>query len=156
MVQLAGAETFEGPVKIFYRDCGYSRRHPYSPWDSSTKVAKALYRQRVHNGPQLARWAPSDIILVAPQKARFWQQLECLASAAISLYTLLRLGEAITARKSDKGELVFEGNKNRPGTHTYEVGPWSPRWLEFLVKKNKGYAQGRPEAFESVDDLQDC
>ena len=39
--------------------------------------------------------------------------------------------------------LVFEGNKNRPGTHTHEVGPWPRRWLEFLSKiwTHKGHAQ---------------
>ena len=45
-------------------------------------VAKALHRQQVHDGPELVRWAPPDIILVA---ARSWQQLQCPVLAAISL-----------------------------------------------------------------------
>ena len=106
-------------------------------------VAKALHQQ---DGPQLARWAPSDVILVATKKARSWEQLECLVLAAISLCALGLLGEAIAAKKSDKGELVFEGNKKCLGTHTYEVGPWPRRWLQFLskIRTHKGYAQERP------------
>ena len=161
LVQLAGAETFEGPVKKFYLGCGYSRRHQYHQWGSSTKGTGWWPRHHINSGytmPQFARWAPSDIILVAAKKARSWQQLECVALAAINLCALPRLGEAITTRNSDKGELVFEGNKNRPGTHTYEVGPWPRRWLEFVLKirTHKGYAQERPAAFKTADDLQVC
>ena len=66
-----------------------------------------------------------------------WPEMECIAPAALSLSNLLRIGEVWTTHRSGLGQLVFQGEKSRPGVQVQDVGPWAERWLRFLDEERR-------------------
>ena len=66
-----------------------------------------------------------------------WPEMECIALSALSLCNLLRIGEAWTAHRSGLGQLLFQGEKSRPGLQVQDVGPWAERWLRFLDEERR-------------------
>ena len=84
---------------------------------SSWIFAKSLEKLRQKKSRRRIQWSPSGILYeVAGGKGTFtWPEMECIALAALSLCNLLRIGEAWTAHCSGLGQLVFQGEKSRPG-----------------------------------------
>ena len=100
---------------------------------------KSLEKLREKKNSRRMQWSPSGILYeVAAGKENFtWPEMECIALAALSLCNLLRIGEAWTAHRSGLGQLVFQGEKSRPGVQVQDVGPWAERWLRFLDEERR-------------------
>ena len=101
--------------------------------------AKSLEKLRQKKNGRRIQWSPSRILYeVAAGKGTFtWPEMECIALAALSLCNLLRIAEAWTAHHSGLGQLVFQGEKSRPGVQVQDVGPWAERWLRFLHEERR-------------------
>ena len=99
--------------------------------------AKSLEKLQQKKNFRRIQWSPSRILYeVATGKGNFsWPEMECIAPAALSLCNLLRIGEAWTAHRSGLGQLVFQGEKSRPGAQ--DVGPWAETWLRFLEEERR-------------------
>ena len=74
-------------------------------------------------------------------------EMECIALAVLSLCNLLRIGEAWTAHRSGLGQLIFRGEKSRPGIQVQDVGPWANRWLRFLDEERRRRGGGGAVAY---------
>ena len=101
--------------------------------------SKSLEKLRTKKNSRRIQWSPSRILYeVAAGKGTFtWPEMECIALAALSLCNLLRIGEAWTAHLSGLGQLVFRGEKSRPGIQVQDVGPWADMWLRFLDEERR-------------------
>ena len=60
------------------------------------------------------------------------EHAEAMAMAVLASTQLLRINEAVTIRRKERGVVDFYGVENWVGWHAQLVGPWPSLWLEFL------------------------
>ena len=142
LLEIARDGYFEGPVKKVLFGLKMAEKAGViqslvrgSDWIFS----KSLEKLRTKKNSRRIQWSPSGILFeVAAGKGTFtWPEMECIALAVLSLCNLLRIGEARTAHRSGLGQLVFRGEKSRPGIKVQDVGPWADRWLRFLDEERR-------------------
>ena len=120
MLEIARDGYFERPVKkVLFgpRMAGKAGVIQCLVRGSDWILSKSLEKLRTKKNSRQIQWSPSGILYkVAAGKGTFtWPEMECIALSALSLCNLLRIGEAWTAHRSGLGQLVFRGEKNRPG-----------------------------------------
>ena len=140
MLEIARDGYFEGPVKKLLSGVRMAdKAGVIQPLvrGSDWIFAKSLEKLQQKKNFRRIQWSPSRILYeVATGKGKFtWPEMECIAPAALSLCNLLRIGEAWTAHRSGLGQLVFQGEKSRPGVQ--DGGPWAERWLRFLEEERR-------------------
>ena len=143
LLEIARDGYLEGPVKKLLSGVRMAEKAGVmqslvrgSDWIFATSLEKL--RQKKNS--RRIQWSPSGIVYeVAAGKGKFTRpKMECIALAALSLCNLWRIGEAWTAHCSGLGQLVFQGEKSRPGVQVQDVGPWAERWLRFLHEERHG------------------
>ena len=143
LLEIARDGYFEGPVKKVLSGLRMAEKAGVIQFlvrRSDWIFSKSLEKLRTKKNSRRMQWSPSAILYeVAAGKRTFtWPEMECIALAALSLCNLLRIGEAWTAHRSGLGQLVFRGEKSRPGIQVQDVGPWADRWLRFLDEEPRG------------------
>ena len=142
LLEIARDGYFEGPVKkvlsglrMAEKACVIQPLVRQSDWI----FLKSLEKLRTKKNSRRVHWSPSGILYeVAAGKGAFtWPEMECIALAALSICNLLRIGEAWTAHRSGLGQLVFQGEKSRPGIQVQDVGPWADKWLRCLDEERR-------------------
>ena len=90
------------------------------------------------------RWAPMVIVGWLAEQIDDLEKAEVVALACISVACVLRVGEAATAQTSERGDLLFNGEKGWPGIWDVEVGPWT-RWGALFLWEIRQLRHGRAD-----------
>uniref|UniRef100_A0A7S4LMB7 Uncharacterized protein n=1 Tax=Eutreptiella gymnastica TaxID=73025 RepID=A0A7S4LMB7_9EUGL len=160
--QVVRAGHYEGPIKKILaglRIVEKSGRIPTVGQPRDWQMVKVVEKLRIRRMGVQIRWAPSSIFpeVVAKRATLSWAEAETLAILAILASTnVLRISEAITICRKEKGVMEFYGVKNRVGWHGQPVGPLATQWLEF-IHMGRQRQTGRTEYsgnFGSVEELE--
>lgn len=100
-------------------------------------------------------WYDFEFVAALAARASSEGAWEALCLAVLSACHLLRVSEALTAKRTPGGQLYFRGCKSRRGEHKVDVGPFAQRWLRCLGELRRRRGVGAASCFfSSADGLQ--